>query len=737
MSPVVGMPMDRTDGIAKVTGQARYAAEFSPPGMVYGYLVRSNIASGNILKIDTHEALHVPGVLQVLTHYNAPRLPQGGRAAVNPPSGRVISVLQEDRVYYNGQPVAVIVAERFESAVRAASKVRVEYQVQQPELVFGNAKLGAYKPKDARQQSPDDGWGDIDTGVQTSDALIDAVYTTPMQTHNPMEPHATIAVWEGEQLTLYDATQGITGTRNTVSKALGIPADHVRVISPFVGGGFGCKGSTWSHVVLAAMAAKTVGRPVKIVLSRQQMFGPVGGRPQTEQRLVLGATKDGRLNAVRHDSLSHTSFMEDFVEPCALQTRMLYATPNAVTTHRLLKLNVGTPTFQRAPGEATGMFALESAMDELAYALNMDPVALRLANHAEKEPHHGKPWSSKSLKQCYEIGARRFGWHRRSSRPASMREGNEFIGYGMATATYPANRMTASASARLLADGTAIVRTGSQDIGTGTYTVMTQVAADALGITPENVRFELGDSQMPAAPISGGSMTVASVAPAVQAACLAVKEKLIELAINAEDSPFARAPAGDIVAEKGWLRLKADPNRCLPYTHFVALNGGQPVEATVESKPGEEHDKYAMHSFGAVFAEVRVDADLGRVHVPRVVGSYAVGKLLNAKTAESQLMGGIVWGISMALLEETHVDQRNGRIVNSNLAEYHVPVNADIGVIDVSFIDEDDPYINPLGAKGIGEIGITGITAAVANAVYHATGNRIRDLPITLDKLLV
>jgi len=551
-----------------------------------------------------------------------------------------------------------------------------------------------------------------------------------------MEPHATVAAWDGDHLTLYDATQYISGVQKTVAKTFGIDTAQVQVISPYLGGGFGCKGSTWSHVVLAAMAARQAGRPVKLVLERPQMFGPVGGRPRTEQRLQAAAGADGKLSALRHDVIASTSFIEDWVESSALLTRMLYACPNQHTSHRLAPLNTGTPTFMRAPGEATGSFALEAALDELAYALKMDPIQLRLQSYAEADPDKDKPWSSKSLRECYRTGAERFGWARRSPEPRSMRADGKLLGMGMATATYPAMRQGASALARLLPDGTALVRSGSQDLGTGTYTVMTQVAADALGMAPDKVRFELGDTDFPEAPVSGGSQSVASVAPAVRAAATAARLKLIDMARADAGSPLYGAPLDDVTVENGWLSRRSDRSRREPMAAVIARHGGRPVEATMHAEPGDEKQRYSMHSFGAVFAEVRVDPDLGEVRVQRVVANYGVGRLLNRKTGRSQLMGGIVWGIGLALMEQTEYDLRSGRPVNANLSEYHVPVNADVHDIEVIVVDEDDPHINSLGAKGIGEIGIVGVGAAIANAVWHATGKRVRDLPITLDKLL-
>ena len=729
----VGQPLDRTDGLLKVTGQARYSAEFQVPRLVHAVLVLSTVPAGRITRVDTHVAQAMPGVLLVMTHENAPRLPNGGKPALEPPAGRVLSLLQDDQVHYNGQPVALVVGDTLEHAQAAARMVRVEVAQQPARLDFETARADAHSPGKVQGQSADTTRGDVVAGMAQAAQRIEAVYGTPMETHNPMEPHATIAVWEGDSLTLYDSTQYVSGVRRTVAKTLGLSPDKLRVVCPFVGGGFGCKGSVWSHVVLAAMAARQVGRPVKLVLERPQMFGPVGGRPRTEQRIALGAASDGRFTAISHDSLTTTSMIEDWTEPCAIVTRMLYDTPHQRTTHRLARLNVGTPTFQRAPGEATGTFALEVALDEMAYALGIDPVELRLRNDAAQDPEKRIPWSSKSLAACYRAGAERFGWARRNPQPGSMRDGNTRIGWGMATATYPANRSAAGATARYLPDGTAQVESGSQDLGTGTYTVMTQVAADAMGMPVDRVHFSLGDTRMPEAPVSGGSQSVASVSPAVQAAGQQARDALIAAAIADASSPLHGLAAEDITVADGVLAARSGARE--PVAAVVARHG-RPIEVTAKVQPGEEKQKFSMHSFGAVFVEVHVDADLGVVRVPRIVGSYGVGRLLNAKTGRSQLMGGIVWGMGMALFEESLLDTRYGRIVNNNLAEYHVPVNADVPDIDILVLDEADAYVNPLGAKGIGEIGITGVPAAIANAVYHATGRRVRELPITLDKLI-
>lgn len=743
-APAVGAPMDRVDGRLKVTGGARYSAEMPVEHVAHAVMVTSTIARGRVRGADTSAAERAPGVLAVLTPGNAPRLATPDKALKKPPAGRKLTTLQDDRVYYNGQPVGLVVAETLEQATEAARLVRFTYDVEPAVLRIDQTP--SVPPADTgggdagKDNRPSGRRGDVAAGLAAAAVRVDQTYTTPLEQHNPMEMHATIAVWEkspsGDHLTLYDATQGIFGTRDTAARAFGLPKENVRVVSYFLGGGFGSKGSTWSHVILCAMAARQVGRPVKLVLTRRQMFGPVGGRPETVQRVTLGASADGALTAERHLSTSNTSTLEDWLEPAAKTIRMLYACPNCDAEHALARLNLGTPTFMRAPGEASGTYALESAMDELAVALKMDPVALRLKNYAEHDPQSGKPWSSKSLRQCYAEGAERFGWAKRTPEPRSMTDGRWLVGYGMATATYPTHRSKADAVARILPDGRAWVRAGSQDIGTGTYTVMTQVAADALGIPADRVRFELGDTEMPENPGSGGSQTAASTGSAVQAAAAAARDRVVQLAVADAASPLHGAAPADVRASGGRLSLASDPTRGETYAAVIARNGGAPVEARAEAKQGEEKDEYSMHAFGAVFAEVRVDRDLGEVRVPRVTGVYGVGNRLNAKTAHSQLVGGIIFGLGMVLMEETYVDRRLGRYLNANLAEYHVPVNRDVRTIDVHFVDERDPHVNPLGIKGIGEIGTTGVTAAVANAVYHATGRRVRDLPITLDKLL-
>ena len=736
--PSIGAPLRRVDGHLKVTGGARYSAEMPIANVAHAVMVTSTIAKGRIVRMDTTAAEKAPGVIAVFTPANAPKLQNGPKLASELPASRVLTLMQDDLVHYNGQPIGLVVADTLEHAQAGASLVRTTYQAQKPELDMAVAPpaptTGKGKPPGKEPVATTR--GDLAAGLAQAEVRVEHTYTTPFETHNPMELHSTIAAWEGDHLTLYDASQGIFNERKFAAVTLGIPPENVRVISYFIGGGFGSKGSMWSHVMLAAMAARATARPVKLVVSRRQMFGPVGGRPRTVQEITLGATKDGTLTAIRHVSTSATSELEEWMEPCAVATRMLYASPNAETNHKLVRINMGTPTFMRAPGEASGTFAIESAMDEMAYALRMDPIAFRLKNYAEKDPQSGQPFSSKSLRQCYAAGADKFGWSKRTMEPRSMRDGDSLVGWGMATATYPTRRSPASAVARILPDGKAWVRAGSQDIGTGTYTVMTQVAADALGLPPERVRVDLGDTDMPETPTSGGSQTAASVGSAVNAAALAVRSKVVQLAIADAQSPLHNAREEDVQAADGKFSLASDPNKSDTYATILARNGGKPVEAEASVKPGAEAEELSMHSFGAVFAEVRVDRDLGQIRVPRVVAVYGVGKVLNAKLARSQLMGGIVYGIGMALMEETQIDPHLGRYVNAALAEYHVPVNADVQQIDVTFLPEIDTRVNPIGVKGIGEIGNTGIVAALANAVYHATGKRVRDLPLTLDKVL-
>jgi xanthine dehydrogenase YagR molybdenum-binding subunit len=706
----IGQPVSRVDGRQKVTGAATYAAEFDQPGQAYGVIVRSTVANGRIASMDSTAAQRASGVLAVLTHRNAPRLAyRPHKGLPDPATGERLHVLQDDRVNHQGQPIALVIAETLEQANHAATLVRVTYADE-----AGITDISRVVPIEPAQQKTDQGEtrppqtrrGDPERALTTAEVKVEHTYVIPRENHNPIEMHATIAAWDGDRLTLWDKTQWVHNTADEIAAVFSIPEENIRVISPFVGGAFGSGLRTWPHVTLAALGARVTGRPVKVMLSRREMYYAVGYRPHTVQRVALGASRDGRLTAILHEGYQETSRYEEFSEALLNASRLLHSCPNVDTRHRLAPMNVHTPTYMRAPGEASGIFALESAMDELAVALNFDPVELRLRNEPEMDEFKKLPFSSRSTRECYRSAAERFGWNRRSPEPRSMRDGRWLIGWGMATATYPMNYAPATAMARLLPDGTAEVMSASSDMGPGTWTSMTQVAAEALGLPIERVKFTLGDTRLPRAPIHGGSMTMASVGSAVQAACRKVREDAI-----------ARGGANDLV----------DAMRRI----------AQPIEAMADVKPGDESRRFSMHAFGAVFVEVAVDPDLGETRVRRIVGAYGAGRIVNSKTSRSQCVGGMIGGIGMALMEHSVVDARNGRVPNANFAEYAVPVHADAPpLMDVIFVEEHDPHVNPLGVKGVGEIAMVGIAPAIANAVFHATAKRIRELPITPDKLL-
>jgi xanthine dehydrogenase YagR molybdenum-binding subunit len=704
----IGQPISRVDGRAKVTGTARYAAEWDVPGLVHAALVSSTIPRGRVTAIDTAGAEASPGVLAVITHLNAPRLPYRpfeDRPEVDPQSGDQLRVFQGPDVLFSGQPVGVVVAETLEQARHAASLVRVRYETAEAATAFD--------PRRGRPPSKESGEpgesrrGAAGRAFAKASVRIDAVYTHPREHHSAIEPHATIAAWEGDRLTLHDKTQWVNNDRAEIAHVFGIPDDHIRVISPFVGGAFGSALRTWPHVTVAALAARHVGRPVRLELTRRELYTSVGFRPRTEQRVRLGARRDGKLTAIIQEATAQTAAYEEYAEDTLDPPRMTYACPNVLTRYRLVAMDTSSPCPMRAPGVASGTFALEAAMDELAGALGMDPLELRLQNHAERDHAEDRPWSSKALRQCYRLAADRFGWSRRTPGPRSMREGPLLAGYGMATAVYPASRAGASASVTIFADGTALVRTAASDMGPGTYTSVTQVAADALDLPLDRVRLEIGDTAWPDAPVHGGSMTMASVGTAVQAACETVRAKLLTDARNGES-----------------------------YAEILSGQGRDRIEATVEATPGDEGERFSSYAFGAVFVEVRVDPDLGTIRVPRIIGAYDVGRVINPKIARSQCIGGMVGGLGMALLEQTEWDARFGRPMNANLAEYLVPVNADVTELEALFVPGDDRRFNPLGVKGVAEIALCGVAPAIVNAVYHATGTRIRDLPITVEKLL-
>jgi len=738
---VIGQSLSRVDGPDKVRGSARYAAEFDIPDLAHAALVHSTVAAGRIQAIDTARAAAAPGVLCVVTHENAPRLPyktMKTRPPVDPQSGEQLHVFQGPEILFNGQPVAVVVARTLEQAEHAASLVAVTYAANGQSTDFDAAE--PERPAKATEEGgrpAEAGRGDADGALAKAPVSVDVRYSHPREFHAAIEPHVTIAEWEGDRLTLHDKTQWVNNTANEIAHVFGMEQDAVRVISPFVGGAFGSSLRTWPHVTIAAVAARAANRPVRLELTRRELFESIGFRPRTDQHLMLGADRDGRLRAVIHEACGETSVYEEYAETTVKPSLSTYACDDARTSYRLRRLNTNTPCPMRGPGTVTGVFGLECAMDELAVALAMDPVELRLRNHADRDQAKGLPWSSKELKACYATAAERFGWHRRSPAPRAMRDGDLLIGWGMATAVYHANRSAASASATLHSDGSVVVRSAASDMGPGTYTSMTQVAADTLGLPPERVRFELGDTAMPSAPVHGGSITMASVGNAVAAACRALQDKLGELATCARQGPFAGASPDDIAAHDGGIGRREPPYRVVAYEALLKQHNLTYLEATATSTPGSEIEDYSSSAFGAVFVEVVVDPDLGTVRVPRMVGAYDVGRVVNPKVARSQCLGRMVQGLGMALLEQGDWDPRFGKVMNANLAEYLVPVCADVRELDVTFVPGSDTNFNPLGAKGLAEIAICGVAPAIANAVFHATGRRIRDLPITPDKLLL
>jgi len=684
----IGAAIDRVEGREKVTGQAKYAYEYRQDEIAYAAILQSTIASGAVRGVDATAALELPGTLAVIWHDNAPRLHEVSDAE--------LEVLQSDKVSYRGQIVAVVIADSHETAQQAAQLVAVDYAPEPHDVLLRADHPELYKPDKVNPNYPaDTAQGDFDSAFAAAAVTVDCTYETPAEHNNPMEPHATLAVWEEGGVTLFDSNQGASMARTTVAKAFGLEEGAVRVISPHVGGGFGSKGTPRPHVILAVMASQRVGRPVKLAVTRQQMFAFTGYRTPTIQRMRLGADRDGRMTAICHDAIVQTSKIREFGEQAALPSRMMYAAPNRRTTHRLVALNVPTPSWMRAPGEAPGMFAVESAMDELAVACKIDPIELRIRNDPDVDPESGHRYSSRNLVACLRTGAARFGWEARDPRPAIRREGRWLIGTGVAASTYPARRQPSSARARYEPDVGYVIQIAAADIGTGARTALTQIAADTLEVSLDAVEVQIGDSSFPQAFLAGGSMGNASWGSAVVKACRELRARL--------------AGAG------------ADA----------------PVEVEVDTREEVAADEpLARHGFGAQFVEARVDVDSGEVRVSRVLGVFATGRIINAKTARSQFIGGMTMGIGMALHEESVLDLEFGDYLNHDLAGYHVPSCADIEEIDAIWVDEDDPHVNPMGAKGIGEIGIVGTAAAVANAVDHATGIRVRDLPIRPDKLV-
>ena len=739
---LVGTAQRRVDGRAKVTGAARYAAEFAAADLLHGAVVSSAIARGTIKGIDTKAAEAVPGVVKVYTHRNRPRtawLDSSYRDEVAPP-GHPFRALKSDTILFSGQPVALVVARDFETATYAASLVEVSYDAQAPKTDLDRQRDESYVPPKKRSgiEPPPKPRGDADGAFAGAPVRVQQEYRVAVEHHNPMEPHATTVVWDGGgAITVHDKIQGVTNTQAYITGVFGLTKDQVRVVTPFVGGGFGSGLRPQYQLFLAVLASLDLERSVRVVLTRDQMF-TFGHRPLAIQTVSLGAEADGRLTAIIHDSVQETSTFEDYQENQVNWSGMLYRCDNTKLTYELAKLDTYTPADMRAPGAVLGVYALEAAMDELAYATGIDPVELRLRNYiADRDQNTDKKLTSKALEACYRQGAERFGWAKRDARPRSMRDGRELVGWGMATGVWEAMMQKTSARATLTADGRLEVATASADIGTGTYTILTQIGADALGLGMDDVTARLGDTSLPFSPLEGGSWTAASAGTAVQMACESVREAVFKLARQMDGSPLANADLDHVTFEHGRIFVTRDPSRSVSLVDAVRSSKAGKVEAEETAAPSMiQQMRYVGYTHSAVFVEVRVDEDLGVVRVTRVVSAVAAGKILNLKTARSQILGGVVMGIGSALHEESMLDHDLGRFMNHNLGEYHVPANADIGNIDVIFVDEPDDKASPIGVKGLGEIGIVGTGAAVANAIYHATGKRVRDLPITIDKLL-
>ena len=701
----IGEAVNRIDGILKVTGAAEYATDYKIKNAAHAVIFKSEIAAGKITEIDTSVAEKSSGVLVVITHKNAPKLNTKGGI-------RGGALLQSANIEFYGQHIGVIVAETFEQARFAARLIKVKYEKSDAKTDFEEIVKQAVKPKAENVQ--DAIRGDVNAAFSTAEYKIEAVYDTPVEHHHPMEPHATIAVWEtDERLILYNGAQIVNGAQNSAAATLGLKPENVRIITPYIGGGFGAKGGMWGNMILAAVAAKAVKRPVKLALTRQQMVNSVGLRQRNRQKLRLAATKDGKLTAVSHETTTHGAITEEFIEPCGDCTKVMYDAPNSLISYRIAPMNVILPTFTRAPGKSTGSFALESAIDELAYALKIDPIEFRIKNEPAKDPSNGKPWSSRNVVACLKKGAEVFGWSKRKPEPMQNRSGEYLIGYGVGCGTYPARQRETSAIVKLTRQDKkvrATVELAASDLGTGTFTILAQTAAENLGLLMANVGIKIGDSSLPPAAGSVGSVGAASFANAVNDACTKITDELIA---KSGKQFFVRPTAAEMMISEN-------------LTEF---------QTRVDAKPLAEANNFSAHSFNANFCEIWVNKSTGMFKIPRFVAVTAAGKILNPKTSRSQVIGGVVWGIGMALTEESLIDARYGNFITRSLADYHVPVNLDIGEIETIFVEEQD-NTNTLGIKGIGEVGIVGVAAAVANAIFNATGKRIRNLPITPDKLL-
>ena len=729
----VGQPLSRLDGRLKVTGGARYTADVPANAIVHAAIVYSTIANGRVVSIDTTTAENAPGVLVVLTHRNMPRMQALPWSHLRP-QGQTYLPLQDDQVHYAGQPVALVVATTLDQATYAGTLIKVVYETNIPVMFdLRTAKKDAVEPSQ-RMWPLSSSIGDADKAIADAAVKIKQTYTMPDRHHNQMEPHVTLAVWDDDgKLTLYDSTQMVVGTMKLASAVLGVPEEKINVVCEFLGGGFGGKSWSWPHTLLVALAAKVVNRPVRLQLSRAQMYSMVGHQAATVQTIALGADHDGKLTGIRHDSVNPTSIFDDYVEYAAMASRHLWRASGGISTsHKVVRVNRNSPVVLRAPMEAQGHFALECAMDELAYATGIDPVELRLRNDTDSDPYSGRPFSTRDLRECLTKGAARFGWDRRTPEPRSMCDGRFLIGQGVAAAIYTHWRWPGKARVTLNADGSTLVEAAAHDIGTGTYTIMAQVAADVLGLAPDRVTVRLGDTRLPESHPGIGSATAANATAAVMLAAQAARAKAIELALTGRDAPFAGAAAKDLIVAEGGLAL-ARRNLNITYAELLTRNGLSSLVGDGDYDPVEEvNGPKAIFSFSAVFAEVRVDPDLGLVRLNRFLGAYDAGRIINPKTARSQAIGGIIWGTGQALLEQSETDPASGQFINRNYSGYLVPTNADIPELDGDFDEE----ASPLGAKGLGELTAVSVAPAITNAVYHATGKRVRDLPITIEKVL-
>ena len=733
----IGQPITRRDGVLKVTGGARYAADNHPPGLLYAVIAGSGIAHGRVVSLDVAAAKNHPAVVEVMTPANRPPLALDPDAKTNPFAFK-LDLLQNDQVRYANQPIAVVIAETLEAATEGAALLSPRYEAEQARVGL-DAGASFVPPVVGPGHPAESQHGDVAAGLAAAAHRIEATYETPDQYHNAMEPHAIVASWDGDALTIDTPSQGLAWAQGRIAELFGIAAESILIRSPFLGGGFGSKGLISGPQVLGILASRLVARPVKLVLRRDQMYGPVGHRSATRQTLRLGAAADGALTALDHHALVTTSSFDDFFEPAAGVSQTLYASPAIRTSHAAVRVDKGTPTFMRAPGEATGSAALESAIDETAFACGMDPLAFRLKNYAEVEPISGKPFSSKALRECYAQGARHFGWQQRSLAPRQMRDDAGFlVGWGVGTATFPAIMFQGHAHAVIRRDGTGIVETGAHDMGQGAWTALAQIAADAIGLDIGQVEFRAGTSDLPDAGIAGGSSHTATAGMAIHAAGADAIAHLADLATADQRSPLFGAGNAGVIARAGRLFRRDDESRSESYADILARAGVAQVEGrgTGAADPAAQ-STYAMHAHGAVFAEVKVDPSLGQMRVTRLVGAFAAGRVINPRLVRSQYFGGMIWGLSFALQEHAVVDRRSGRTMNADFAEYHVPVNADVPSLEALLIEEHDPHVNALGVKGVGEIGITGTAGAIANAVWHATGVRVRRFPIRIDDLLV